>query len=125
MFRFEKLDVWKKAIEFADRVYHVTRTFPPDERYGLISQMRRASISISSNIAEGTGRSSDHDYARFLQIGYGSMMETVSQMFIARRQSFLSDSDFDDLYSRADELARMLSGLRNSLVDSSPPKRPQ
>ncbi|MFQ5733085.1 MAG: four helix bundle protein [Planctomycetaceae bacterium] len=115
MFRFEKLAVWQKGIEFANRVYGVTRSFPNDERFGLTSQMRRASVSVSSNIAEGSGRSSDNDFARFVEIAYGSLMEVVSQMNIAKSQEFLQHEDFEDLSKRADELSRMLSGLRTTL----------
>ena len=116
MFRFEKLEVWQKAVDFADRVYVVTRGFPVEERFGLTSQMRRASVSISSNIAEGTGRSSNKDFAHFVEIGYGSLMEAVSQTQIAFRQSFLNDADRGDLYMSAEEVARMLSGLKASLL---------
>ena len=73
MFRFEKLDVWQKAVNFANDVYEVTRTFPSEERFGLTSQIRRASVSISSNIAEGSGRSSNKDFARFVEIAYSSV----------------------------------------------------
>ena len=118
MFRFEKLDVWQKAGGFADRVYQVTRTFPNEERFGLSSQMRRASVSISSNIAEGSGRSSDKDFARFIEIAYGSLMEVVSQAQIAFRQGFIERAERDALYVRAEELARMLSGLKASLLRS-------
>lgn len=119
MFRFEKLDVWHRAVEFADLVYSQTRHFPNDERFGLTSQMRRASVSISSNIAEGTGRVSDKDFARFIEIAYGSVMEVVSQAEIAQRQGFLALEDRDALKQRAEELARMLSGLRSKLLSSS------
>lgn len=115
MFRFEKLDVWRKAVDFADRVYADTSTFPSDERFGLTSQMRRASVSISSNIAEGSGRSSDKDFTHFLQIAYGSLMEVLSQAQIARHQSLLDAENRDQLYKLGEELARMLSGLRKSL----------
>ena len=115
MFRFEKLEVWQKAVEFADRVYTVTRQFPQEERFGLTSQMRRASVSVSSNVAEGSGRSSDRDFAHFVEISYGSLMEVVSQTQVAFRQSFLTGADRVDLYNRAEELARMLSGLKSSL----------
>jgi hypothetical protein len=71
MFNFEKLDVWHKAIELADAVYSVTKAFPSDERFGLTNQMRRAAVSISSNIAEGTSRSSRGDYARFVELATG------------------------------------------------------
>lgn len=124
MFRFERLDVWWKAIEFADRVYEVTRGFPADERYGLTSQMRRAAVSVSSNIAEGSGRPSDKDFAHFVAIAYGSLMEVVSQSQIAVRQSLLELKTCDDLYQRADQLARTLSGQRSSLLRPSPPLAP-
>ena len=121
MFRFEKLEVWQRAIVFADRVYEVTQPFPGDERFGLTSQMRRAAVSISSNIAEGSGRFSDKDFAHFVEIAYGSLMEVVSQGQIAVRRSFLTTAHHDELYLHAEELARMLSGLRNSLLRPSPP----
>ena len=115
MFNFEKLDVWQKAIEFADLVYNHTRHFPSDERFGVTNQMRRAAVSISSNIAEGTSRLSQGDYARFIEIATGSVFEVVSQAFIGRRQQFLNEEDFRTLYAAAEEIGRMLSGLRKSL----------
>ena len=116
MFNFEKLDVWRKAIDFTDLVYNQTRQFSSDERFGLTNQMLRAAVSISSNIAEGTSRLSQTDYARFIEIATGSVFEVVSQAFIGRRQGFLNDEGFRSLYAAADEIGRMLSGLRKSLV---------
>src|SRR5690242_4364821 len=115
MFNFEKLDVWRKAIDFADLVYNQTRQFPSDERFGLANQMRRAAVSISSNIAEGTSRLSQIGYARFIEIANGSVFEVVSQAFIGRRQEFLSEGGFRLLYAAADEIGRIMSGLRKSL----------
>ena len=117
MFNFEKLETWQKAIAFADLVYEVTRGFPSEERFGLTNQMRRAAVSISSNIAEGAARNSANDYARFLEIATGSLFEAVSQSFIGQRQGFLSKSDFDRLYSAAEEQGKMLSGLRRSVLN--------
>ena len=88
MFNFEKLDVWQKAIEFADFVYSVTRIFPDDERFGLTNQMRRAAVSICSNIAEGSSRSSRADYASFVELATGSIYEVVSQATISKRQTY-------------------------------------
>jgi len=116
MFRFEKLDVWQRAIDFAGFVYTVTQTFPADERFGLTNQMRRAAVSVSSNIAEGSGRVSDIDFAHFLEFAYSSLMEVVSQSTIANRQEFLPKQSFDSIYRESEELARMLSGLRTSLL---------
>lgn len=116
MFRFEKFEVWHKAVDFASQVYSATAGFPADERFGLTSQMRRASVSVSSNIAEGSSRSSDADFARFLEIGYGSLMETVSQAVIAKKQLFLADDRFGQAYNDAEEVARMLSAFRAKLL---------
>ncbi len=118
MFNFEKLEVWQKAIDFADCVYLVTMTFPPEEKFGITNQLRRAAVSISSNLAEGSSRSSKTDYARFVEISSGSLFEVVSQSFIAKKQSYLSTEDFTSIYSSAAELSRMLSGLRHYLVGS-------
>ena len=115
MFTFENLEVWQKAIDFADLVYNHTRHFPTDERFGLTNQMRRAAVSISSNIAEGTSRMSQSDFARFIEIAMGSVFEVVSQAFIGRRRGFSTEEGFRALYSAADEIGRMLSGLRKSL----------
>ena len=115
MFRFEKLDAWREAVGFAEEVYDATRTFPREEQFGLMSQLRRAAVSISSNIAEGTGRASDTDFTRFVGIAYGSLMEAVSQLHVARRQGFVSDAAFQKLYAHAEKIARILSGLRSRL----------
>lgn len=115
MFRFEKLDAWQLSINFARDVYLVTARFPDSERYGLISQLRRSAVSISSNIAEGSGRASDGDFARFLEIAYGSLMEVVSQLHVAKLQEYVTQEEFDALYQSSDRLARILSGLRTSL----------
>src|SRR5438876_922424 len=84
MFNFEKLDVWRKAIDFAGLIYSETRSFPLEERFGLTNQLRRAAISVSSNIAEGSSRSSKSDFARFVEIATGSVFEVVSQAFMAK-----------------------------------------
>jgi len=92
MFKFEKLDVWQKAIDFADLVYSKTKSFPVDERFGLTNQMRRAAVSISSNIAEGSARISDADFARFVEIAAGSLFEVVSEATVAKRQGRVIDA---------------------------------
>ena len=117
MFNFEKLDAWHHAIDLADWVYAVTKTSPPDERFGLTNQMRRAAVSVSSSLADGSSRSSRTDYARFVEISTGSVFEVVSQSFVARRQGFLGESDCANLYALLERQGRMLSGLRSSLLD--------
>lgn len=118
MFNFEKLDAWQHAIDLADSVYGITRLFPSEERFGLTNQMRRAAVSVSSNLAEGSSRSSRVDYARFVEISTGSLFEVVSQSFVARRQRFVSDEDARKLYALAERQGKMLSGLRNSLLQT-------
>lgn len=112
MFRFEKLEVWQFAIELSDQVYEVTRSFPSDERSGLTNQLRRAAVSVAANIAEGSGRSTDREFVRFLEIAYGSLMEVVSHLKFAERQGFLETGKVEQLYEAADRPSRMLSGLR-------------
>ena len=117
MFNFEKLDVWKKSITLAGTVYTLTKTFPSEERYGLTSQMRRAAVSISSNLAEGCARSSKADFRRFIEIATGSAFELVSQSRIARDQNLLATESHDQLYQTTLEIVRMLTGLRESQRD--------
>lgn len=116
MFKFEKLDVWQKAIEFADLVYSTTKSFPSDERFGLTNQMRRAAVSVSSNIAEESARVSEVDFARFVEIATGSLFEVVSEATIAKRQQLIDQADFATIYNAAEEQGKMLSGLRRSLL---------
>lgn len=117
MFNFEKLAVWHRAVALADLVYRITTPFPPEERFGLATQMRRAAVSVSSNLAEGCSRGSKADFARFIEIATGSAFELVSQARIARAQSLLSAADHDRLYAAALEIVRMLTGLRKALRD--------
>src|SRR5438552_12297382 len=118
MFNLEKLETWQEAINFADLVYTLTRNFPDQERFGLTNQMRRAAFSISSNLAEGSSRSSRPDFARFVEIASGSLFEVVSQSFISKRQGFLTREQFQRLYVAAEKQGKMLSCLRNSLLDA-------
>jgi four helix bundle protein len=116
MSNFKKLEVWQKAIAFADHVYAVTNHFPAEERFGLANQMRRAAVSISSNLAEGTSRLSRKDFSRFVEIATGSLFEVIYQAYLGRNQGFISESQSEYLYLLAEEQSRMLSGLRRSLL---------
>ena len=118
MFNFEKLDVWQEAIVFADLVYDLSAGFPDDERFGLTSQMRRAAISISSNLAEGSSRASRIDFARFVEIAAGSLFEVLSQATIALRRNMISRNGYNQIYAAAEKQRKMLSGLRKSLAES-------
>jgi len=92
MLNFEKLNVWTEAIAFADLVYSISRSFPDNERFGLTTQMRRAAVSISSNLAEGSSRVSRADFARFVEIATGSLFEVVSQTIVGKRQGFIGEA---------------------------------
>jgi four helix bundle protein len=116
MFNIEKLNAWQHAVSFADKVYSLTRTFPVEERFGLTNQMRRAAVSIASNIAEGSSRMSRNDFARFIELATGSVFEVVAQAIIGRRQGYLSETDYEHIYAAADKQCRMLSGLRKALL---------
>jgi four helix bundle protein len=112
MFNFEKLDVWREAIRFADLLYELTGDFPGEERFGLTNQMRRAAVSISSNIAEGSSRVSRTDFARFVEIATGSLFEVVSQTTIALQRKMVAQNDYNRIYAAAEKQSKMLSGLR-------------
>ena len=101
---FEKLDVWKNARELNKKVYLITNTFPPEEKFGLISQIRRASVSISSNIAEGNSRFHTKDQSRFYQIAFGSAVEVLNQLILALDLGFL---DIDKLI----EIRKLISDI--------------
>jgi four helix bundle protein len=114
-FNFEKLDVWREAIEFANLIYKLTSKFPEHERFGLTNQMRRTAVSVSSNLAEGTSRISRVDFGRFVEIATGSLFEVVSQANISLNQRFLTRPEYERIISSAEKQCRMLSGLRRSL----------
>ena len=115
MFNFEKLDVWQEAIQFADLVYELTGDFPGGQRFGLTNQMRRAAVSISSNLAEGSSRASRTDFGRFVEIATGSLFEVVSQTTIALRREMIARDSYNRIYAPAEKQSKMLSGLRRSL----------
>jgi len=114
-FRFEKLEVWKLAREFVVEIYIITRKFPKDELFGLISQLRRAAISILLNITEGCDRRSDVDFKRFLRIALTSLEEVVSGLYVSLDQSFIRKSEFDCLYEKAQQLAAKLNAFIKTL----------
>ena len=112
---FRDLIVWQKAMTLAKNIYGVTTSFPSEEQYGLVSQLRRCAVSIPSNIAEGYGRQSLPDYIRFLKIARGSLFELQTQLEISRDLLFLSNENFDQNISLTAEIAKMLNSLIHSL----------
>lgn len=116
---FEDLQVWKKSVAFAVKVYEAATKYPDDERFGLKSQLCRASISVSSNIAEGHGRKSKPDFIRFLRIAMGSCRECQSLILVSIELGMFTESE-QHLYESASEIVRMLGGLIKNLESSEP-----
>jgi four helix bundle protein len=112
---FRDLRVWQQAIELALSVYRGTEAFPKHEVYGLAQQMRRAAVSVASNIAEGKGRNSDKEFRHFLFQARGSLLELETQILIAGKLQYLVGPQFDDLRTLATQVGRSMSGLLNSL----------
>lgn len=113
---FTKYDVWVLAIECAKTIYNITASFPREEQFGLTSQIRRASVSISSNIAEGASRSSDKEFKRFVEIAIGSLFEVKSQLFLGVQIKLISQNEIDGLNNKLNVLAKKLNALRTKLL---------
>jgi len=114
VFNFEKLDVYKKAEDFVNRVYAVTKRFPREEVFGLTSQLRRAAVLILLNIAEDSARTKK-DFGRFIDMARGSVFECVAVLKVSVRQKYIKQPEFDDLQNCLVEISKMLSGLKRTL----------
>lgn len=108
---YRDLQVWQKAMQLVTAIYKSTKGFPVEELYGLTSQIRRCSVSIPANLAEGYGRNSTQDYVRFLRIASGSLYELQTLLEISRNLCFINANDFTLLYESSREVERMLSSL--------------
>ncbi len=111
---YRDLRTWKLAMDLCWEIYRTTATFPKDELYGLVSQLRRASVSIPSNIAEGKGRSTDREFVLFLHHARGSLLEVETQLLIAGRLKYISEVEGECLQDRVDQLGKNLNALINS-----------
>ena len=111
------LDVWSKSIEFVLKVYKITKNFPSDEKFGLISQLRRAAVSIPSNLAEGAARNSNKEFIRFLYVALGSASESETQLIISQKLGYLNDeSVFNDLEDIQKMIMGLIKYLKNLLI---------
>ena len=118
-YSFEDMNVWKLAMEIAERVFHLTAKLPRSEDYGLTSQIRRAALSISANIAEGYGRNSTQSYIHFLCISRGSLFELETQLIIANRLKFIKNETlFSELMNQITEESKMINSFINKLESS-------
>lgn len=112
---FKQLKIWQKGIEIVTDTYKITKKFPKDELYGLTSQIRRAAVSIPSNIAEGFKRSYSKEYSQFLHIALGSAAELETQLIIAKELGFIPESELNDISDKLDHVSKMISSLLNKL----------
>ena len=115
---YKDLRVWKQSVDLALEISRYTQNFPKHELYGLTSQLRRAAVSVSSNIAEGKGRSSDKELILFLHHSRGSLLELETQVFIASELAYIEESQAKHLLSQVEDLAKALNALINSLKKS-------
>ena len=114
-FRFEKLEVWQEGRKLNREVYQLTRRLPDHERFAMTSQIRRASLSVPSNTAEGSGRNSDKDFAHFLEQSYGSLMELANLFYLALDEAYLTEIEVEPLLDQMERLARKTAALNRSL----------
>jgi S23 ribosomal protein. len=116
MHRFKDLEIWKQSRQFCKDIYEISATFPDSEKFGLINQLRRASVSVPSNIAEGASRKSNKDFSRFLEITIGSCYEIETQLLIANDLGFLHDENLNELLAKLESIVKMTSKFKSSLT---------
>ncbi|WP_346985333.1 four helix bundle protein [Chryseobacterium sp. POE27] len=112
---FKNLNIWRLSIDLANDVYILTDLFPKSEEFGLKSQLRRCSVSVASNIAEGSSRSSNKDFNRFLEISLGSLYELQTQIIISSNRNYIEPSKLEIIENKITELQRMISGFQKNL----------
>ena len=123
-FSFEKLNVWETARQLTKTIYIITKEQYPDaEKFGLVSQMRRAAVSVCSNIAEGTSRTSTKDQAHFYQISYSSLMELLNQCIISNDLNYISEETLVAIRAKVEKTGNMLNSLRKSCLNKQHPKK--
>ena len=125
---FEKLRVWKEAIKFNSKIYVLTRDFPKEELYGLTSQLKRSSLSISNNIAEGISRVTTKEKLRFLTIAYSSLMEVLNCLIVAEDLNYISIESLHCFRKKIDEISNMILNLKKTIKKkqtTKPPNQPE
>ena len=115
MHNFKKLDVWVKSMDLVTEIYQLTNAFPNHERFGLISQMQRSAVSIPSNIAEGSAKSSNKDFSRFLEMSIGSSFELETQLILATNLKYLDSENSITIQNKISEIQKMIIGFKNKL----------
>lgn len=114
VYSFEKLEVWQLSSELVEKIYKLTAKFPREEKFGMVSQMRRSAVSVASNIAEGAGRFSSKNKIQFYNIGYSSLMELLNQVIISYHLNWLLEADYIDLRVSLEKVSMKLNALENA-----------
>jgi len=115
MHNFRRLDIWSKSMDLVTEIYQLTNTFPSNERFGLISQMQRSAVSIPTNIAEGSAKSGNKDFARFLEMSTGSSFEFETELTIALNLKYIDSMIFESIQNKIIELQKMITRFKNKL----------
>lgn len=116
---FEKLDVWQLAKQLVVKIYSLTKAFPSDEKFGIVNQMRRAAVSVSSNIAEGSSRNSQKDQANFYGMAYSSLMELLNQLIISNELSWISSEELAIIRNDIEVVSFKINALRKSILKNA------
>lgn len=117
-FSFEKLNVWIDSKELIKTIYNVTKSFPSEERFGLTNQLRRASVSIASNLAEGTSRQTNKDKAHFTTLSFSSLMEVLNQIIIAKELNFIEENNYQIIRTEIEKISNKLNALRKAQLNN-------
>jgi len=115
MFRFEKLDIWQLAIEYADEIYDLTKRLPKEKKHNFIDQLKRAAVSISNNIAEGSGTATKKKFCSFLDISVASTLETVNLLHFAKKRDYIAEEERTKFYNKAELLVKKITSFKGSL----------
>lgn len=116
-FSFEKLNVWIESKELIKIIYNITKSFPDDEKFGLTNQLRRASVSVASNLAEGTSRQTNKDKAHFTTLSFSSLMEVLNQIIIARELNFIEENNYQIIRAEIEKISNKLNALRKTQLN--------
>jgi four helix bundle protein len=114
---FKNLEVWKKSRAFVADIYQLSSPFHADETFGITSQLRRAAISISLNISEGSGRGSNREFVRFLDVSYASLLETENLLYLCLDPKMISEEQLHNYQTQLNDMQKMINGLQNSLIE--------
>jgi four helix bundle protein len=118
IFSFEKLNVWIDSKELIKSIYNITKLFPDEEKFGLTNQLRRASISVASNLAEGTSRQTNKDKAHFTTLSFSSLMEVLNQIIIAKELNLLSENNYQEIRPQIEKISNKLNALRKTQLSN-------